>query len=1349
MNTPPAPVPQSTPGNPTDRKTARLRLVSMGTAYAMGTFNDNFFKQAALLLAASAGLHAIQGVATFLFALPFVLFSAWTGWLADRLPKKDLVVASKFMELAAMLLGIWALSAMHWNGMVAVVCLMGLQSTFFSPALNGAIPENFPAEEVPRVNALLKLATTATILLGIALGGIMLDISLPAALSFEGTYGSGRMAVALFAVLVGVVGLLAAFGIRKSPASGAGNPFPLLGPVDSVRHALECRKEDSALFLALSGEAFFYFLSSFVVLVINNLGVKQLGFSLTATSLLSVALMAGICIGSLRAGRHEAASWRRFMAPAGTGMALGLILSALVPLVPGVSVSIPGMASLLPKALHFLSSVDSRFAFLLLTFTFTGFCGGIYLIPIVSFIQVRPKPTEKGKILGISNFASFVGIIASGLLFTVSGEVAPALLLAASGLVGLAFMAWAAASLRRLPGASLADAGMGPVGLALRALLSLRYRVTVTGLADIAAPGQDTGPILFMPNHPALIDPIIVYSQLAGLRPRPLSDERQMSGLLGRVAAKIIRAVLIPDPAKDGANARQGVEAGLRVVTDALKGGDSVLLYPSGRIYRASKEKLGANSGAASIIAAMPNLRVVLVRTTGLWGSSFGYAAKQGAPDFARVLLRGIITVMANLLFFTPRREVLVEFVESPGLPRAGDKKTLNSWLEEFYNKAERPPVAVPRFFWQGKTPLALPDYTQGTAGKDGGNGSAFTPELREAVYASLRKAAKLEPGHELADSMTLAGDLGLDSLSLMELALEMEAEHGRTISDMEALVTVGDCLAAAAGTAATPAEEAIPAPAAWFTPAPEKALRLPEGAANIPDAFMALVRHAPNMPLAADRASLRTRRDMLTGAIILAERFKTLPGKRIGIMLPAVPTVVAVWLAAQLAGKEAVFFNWTVGEANLRHCAKLAGVSHIISATALLERLERGGLPVNSLPVTWLRLEPLAASLTRWEKLRGFLRARFMRSFSAYSIAETAVVLFTSGSESLPKAVPLTHANLLANAGDVIAALQVKADETVLAMLPPFHSFGLLVGLVLPLALGLKAAFHANPTETGPLIALARDYKLTLLAAPPTFLEAMLERAKGTNALESLHFAFAGAEKCPDHVYRAFAAQCPHAALCEGYGITECSPVVSANRPGSVLPGSIGHMMPSVAAAVVREEDGRIAGRAAANETGMLLVRGPSIFNGYLTGEGSTPSDPFVEFEGMRWYRTGDLVSMDETGRLTFRGRLKRFVKIGGEMISLPQIESVLLEAFAHHPDAPEEGPALAVEATPEEAGSEIVLFTPMPLTLAEANQAVRAAKLSPLYGVKRVINVAAVPLLGSGKTDYRNLKELLKEDA
>jgi acyl-CoA synthetase (AMP-forming)/AMP-acid ligase II/acyl carrier protein/MFS family permease len=1346
-----------------NRSMGRQRLVTMGTSYAMGTFNDNFFKQAGLLLAAAAALFNVQGIATLLFALPFVAFSAWTGWLADRLPKKRIVVWSKAIEIVAMGLGIWALYTLSWPGIVFVVFFMGLQSTFFSPAINGSIPENFDAPEVPRVNALLKLATTLTILLGIALAGPFLDLPAPAFLEPylpAGDNAFGRLALGVFAVTISVIGFIAALMIKSRPNPVRSSaPFPWRGPIDSARHALACRREDRPLFLALLSEAFFYFFSSFVVLCITNLGKAQFGLSMTMTSLLNVALMVGVCAGSLLAGRWAVQNWSRHLVGAGLGMGLCLFASSFSP--------------------YFAEG--ARLPLIFPLFAATGFFGGIYLIPVVSFEQVRPAAHEKGKILGISNFACFIGIMISGPLFgflmdpeislNLAGHsvhwqfaglrgLTPAKLMGGAGLAALLFMLCMRFALKRAGAApkTLGGTGLGPLGYFLRGLLALRYRISAKGLDEIEFESGGK-PIIFLPNHPALVDPLVVYSLLIGARPRPLADEARMSGLWGKAADLYLKAVKIPDLSKiSGAEANRLVQRGLGNLADAVEQGHSILLYTAGRIYRTGRESLGGNSGLARILEKWPEARLVLVRTTGLWGSSFSYAGAGGNPNFTVCLLKGLRDLAANLFFFMPRRRVEVEFAEVKRLSKAArpdsggevNKKMLNAWLESFYNEKPQPALGVPRYFWQGARPYELPEAAdEARSDEQAVRLAAVSPAMRREVYAVLREAARLEPEYPITDNLILNADLDLDSLSMMEVVTGLEERLNVSLSDPSSLVTVRDALLAVSGQgvegARDGAAEKPTAPAGWFAPVKADKIDLDVLGGNIPDAFLRLARRHPEEIISGDRSGLRNRRAMLTAALVLAERIKAMPGKRIGLMLPATPAALGVWLAAMLAGKETAFFNWTVGQANLKHCIKLTGVSHILTSATLLDRLERQGLSFGALPADWHSLERLAGSLRLGEKLRGLAKARFTRSFAGYPVAETAAILFTSGSETLPKAVPLTHLNLLTNASDAIRVLGLAPDEKIVAMLPPFHSFGLLADLVLPLAFGLRAAFHPNPTESAKLTELIHDFKLTLLPATPTFLDAVIERSRGTDNLASLRYAFAGAEKCPEHVYRAFAENCPRAALCEGYGITECSPVVSVNRPGDAVAGTIGQALPSVQTALVREEDGKILGDTPADETGMLLVRGSSIFGGYL---GDAPS-PFVEYKGENWYRTGDLASMDAEGRITFRGRLKRFVKIGGEMISLPQIENALLAAFGGRPDAPAEGPALAVEAGPEETGAEIVLFTPMPLKLAEVNAALRQAGLSALHSVKRVADIREIPLLGSGKTDYRSLKELLQAKA
>jgi long-chain-fatty-acid--[acyl-carrier-protein] ligase len=253
------------------------------------------------------------------------------------------------------------------------------------------------------------------------------------------------------------------------------------------------------------------------------------------------------------------------------------------------------------------------------------------------------------------------------------------------------------------------------------------------------------------------------------------------------------------------------------------------------------------------------------------------------------------------------------------------------------------------------------------------------------------------------------------------------------------------------------------------------------------------------------------------------------------------------------------------------------------------------------------------------------------------------------------------------------------------------------------------------------------------VLVGTPTFLNGIV-RAAQPGQLDSLRIAVTGAEKCPDAVYQALRRACPNATILEGYGITECSPIVSANRMEKSVPGSIGKPLDSVECVVLGLD--RHA-PVAPDESGMLYVRGPSIFSGYLNYGGESP---FFEWDRKRWYRTGDLVRLGADGWLTFEGRLKRFVKLGGEMISLPAIEAVLMPHFAAEAD---EGPPLAVETMGPPDSPEIVVFTVRPTTREHVNQVVRDAGLSPLYHVRQVIQVETIPVLGTGKTDYRGLKE------
>ncbi len=394
-------------------KKGRASFIAMAITYFLGAFNDNFFKQAALLLAVTVGMNELQSLATMLFSLPFMLFSAYAGWFADRFSKGRVVIGAKILEFFAMLIGAYGILTLNWNCVLTMVFIMSTQSTLFGPAINGSIPELYPKEYVTTANAILKLVTTLAILAGIATSGIALDQTW-----FVTEIPFGRVLVACVVVGVALLGLIASFGVVKRPASGTKETFPWLGPIQSVM-GLFGLKKDPLLLLCVAGDAFFYLISSVVVLVLNVFGLVQLNLSATMTSLLAVSLMVGVCLGSLVAAKIASNdTWTRVMGPASFIMSLGLVAT-------------------------YYASLGSGAWGLVLVFAalcVAGLGGGLFLIPIASFIQIRPKANQKGKVIGIANFTAFSGIFLSGFTFTgLTSFFSPATSLLVLGLVSIFF----------------------------------------------------------------------------------------------------------------------------------------------------------------------------------------------------------------------------------------------------------------------------------------------------------------------------------------------------------------------------------------------------------------------------------------------------------------------------------------------------------------------------------------------------------------------------------------------------------------------------------------------------------------------------------------------------------------------------------------------------------------------------------------------------------------------------------------------------------------------------------------------------------------------------------------------
>jgi long-chain-fatty-acid--[acyl-carrier-protein] ligase len=885
-----------------------------------------------------------------------------------------------------------------------------------------------------------------------------------------------------------------------------------------------------------------------------------------------------------------------------------------------------------------------------------------------------------------------------------------------------------------------------------RLAIWLRYRVAARGLQGIAARG--TRGILFLPNHPALIDPVIIgVTLMKTFRARFLADEDQIDRFFIRNLARLIGVIAIPDPGKGGPAARLAVEQGLARCARALRNGDNVVIYPAGRVMRSRHENLRGNSAVRRILDQLPDVRIVLVRDRGLWGSGFSYAHGR-VPSVGQVLRKGILALLACGVFFAPRRPVDLEFVEADELPRSTGREALNCRLEEFYNADAPPATYVPYTFWQrgGIRDMLEPKYASAA-----GDISAVPDATRQTVVEYLRERTGIA---DIADELNLARDLGLDSLARAEMLTWLAGEFGYPPGDVESLQTVGDVLLAAAGQAVSARlAELKTVPAKWLARSRGAAgamLDLPPGG-TIPEVFLAQARRAANRPIVADQASgMRTYRDVVLGVMVLRPLIERMPGDRVGILLPAGVAADIVYMATLLAGKTPVMVNWTVGARNIEHCLSLVGVKRVLTARRLVERLKAQGVDLAPSEGMLSHLEDLAGGVSKLTKLAAAVASRLSwasldKAAARLSPDAPAVILFTSGSEAMPKAVPLTHANILANARDIAALEIIRRGDRLLGFLPPFHSFGLTVTTVLPLCLGAPVAHHPDPTEAAMLARIIEAYRTTIMVGTPTFLDA-IARAATAEQLSSLRLAVTGAEKCPERTYDRLEQVNPEMEVLEGYGVTECSPIVSVNRPGRSRRGTIGEPMGSIQWAIVDVETQ--SRRAEPGRAGMLLVRGPSVFGGYMHYDGPSP---FAEFDGRQWYRTGDLVVEEPGGVLRFSGRLKRFVKMGGEMISLPAIESVLAGAFEAPPPGPGDaaaqqaqapaGASLAVEAAGQEGQVEIVLFTTGPLDREAVNRAIRDAGLSPLHNIRRVIQLDEIPVLGTGKCDYRELKRRLAE--
>ena len=865
----------------------------------------------------------------------------------------------------------------------------------------------------------------------------------------------------------------------------------------------------------------------------------------------------------------------------------------------------------------------------------------------------------------------------------------------------------------------------------VRLLLHLRYRVSTDGMEQVRSL---RGPTLVLPNHPAYVDPPTVLAHVplsAPLRPLVYSGTYRLLPLLPLM--KLVRAFEVPDLSAQSRDAAARTRDLIDAVAARLQAGESFLIYPSGRLQRGDREIVGSARVVHELLTRCPEVNVVLVRTRGLWGSMFSCARRGTLPNLGRQTVAAVGWVLASLIFFLPRRPVHLhaEVIPRDRLP-LGSREELNAFLESWYDAdGEQKPLFVRYNALFGPSSGHFEAPSTGVAVDP----ATISPKTIRLVNELLAAHLKRDLAPDELQAETRFDAIGLDSLDRMELALTIEQQFGfrsDTVVD-----TLGGLWALADGKLASTSATSRPvaAPPAWSRPASHGDRRVL--ADTVAEAFVRRVIAEPDAVAVADAISgVLSARRMLVAAALMARRFAAYPEPHVGVMLPASAAADIVFYALHLAGKVPVMMNWTTGPANLAQGIRVTDTKRILTSRKLVDRL---GIEVEGAAYEFL--EEIKQGIGRLEAATTMLAARlapsgFLRRLPKQRPDDPAVFLFTSGSESAPKTVPLTHDNLIANVAASLEVLEPDAGDSLLGFLPPFHSFGLTGNVLLPVVAGIRSVRHADPTDARGLVRLIEIYRPTMLFTTPTFLGYILAACSG-NELRSLKKIITGAERCPDATFAACRRLAPDATILEGYGITECSPVVASNRLNRVKAGSIGGPVRHVETIVVDPDTHE---PVAAGATGMLLVRGRSIFKGYHRHDGPSP---FVEAVGHTWYRTGDLVSADADGFFTFRGRLKRFLKAAGEMISLPALEEPFQRRFP--PD--DNGPRVAVEGIETPGGRHVVLFTTFDLPLRDASEILLADGLRGVMRLDQIHRLDRIPVLGTGKTDYTSLRRLVTE--
>jgi acyl-[acyl-carrier-protein]-phospholipid O-acyltransferase / long-chain-fatty-acid--[acyl-carrier-protein] ligase len=460
-----------------------------------------------------------------------------------------------------------------------------------------------------------------------------------------------------------------------------------------------------------------------------------------------------------------------------------------------------------------------------------------------------------------------------------------------------------------------------------------------------------------------------------------------------------------------------------------------------------------------------------------------------------------------------------------------------------------------------------------------------------------------------------------------------------------------------------------------------------------------------------------------------------TSEGETVGVLMPNVGATLALLLGFFATRRIPAMLNYTAGLDGMQSALIASRARVVIASRAFVERARLQNIVARLQGVRVVYLEDLRPTLTLADKiwLMGYAIWFPRRVMRPARPEDPALVIFTSGSEGKPKGVVLHHGALLANCAQVVAVIEFSCKDKFLSAMPMFHSFGMTGGFLLPILTGARIFIYPSPLHYRIVPEMAYDRDCTIMFATNTFLANYAKRANPYD-FRSVRFVFAGAEKLTDEVRRLFSDKFG-VRIIEGYGATECSPVVSANSPMANRNGTVGELVPGM--------EFKLEPVAGIEEGGLLHVKGPNVMLGYWRDSNPGLLEPPLSSFGEGWYNTGDIAAFDSDGFLRLLGRVKRFAKVAGEMVSLETVEKIAEAA------SPAKMHAVITRPDPGR-GEMLVLYTQdSSLQRGQLQQKARELGAPDLAVPRRIVPIDKIPLLGNGKKDYTALQRIAEEAA